>query len=476
MTQIERINTDKISGDQPDQLNQRSIPEHWSWVKLGDISAKITKGSTPTSYKFQYQSSGVKFIRTENIDSEGKVFGITKFINDEANNFLKRSQLKEKDILFSIAGTIGRVGVVSKNDIPANTNQALAIIRLINSNVLHPFIYYYLTSPIVQSIAQKRIAGVGRANISLIDVSAFQIPLPPLAEQKKIVEKIEELFSGLDSGVASLKKAKEQIKLYRQSVLAAAFSGRLHQDSTDSRIDKIKEKKSAKSKNPVNSNPDNQNPENPLIPANPGSDNLPVGWKWVKLGEVSLKIGDVDHKMPKSVENGKYPYLSTKDLTDDFKINFDNAKRISENDFHQLSKKIKPERGDIIFSRYGTIGRNVLVETDIDFLVSYSCAIIKPDSKMITSKYLYLYTLSPLIKSEIKKYTVQTTQANVGISSINNFIVPLPSKEIQQQIVLEIEKRFSEADNLEKAIDDSLAKSELLRQSILSQAFSGKLV
>jgi type I restriction enzyme S subunit len=282
--------------------------------------------------------------------------------------------------------------------------------------------------------AMLNIAGVK-------ELKQIPIPLPPLPEQKKIVEKIEELFSGLDSGVASLKKAKEQIKLYRQSVLASAFNGKLIGD------DKIDEKTG-----------------------------LPKGWQWVKMNDVSLKIGDVDHKMPKTAENGKYPYLSTKDLTDDLKINFESAKRISSNDFEQLSKKIKPERGDIIFPRYGTIGRNVLVETDIDFLVSYSCAIIKPNAEKIISSYLYLYTLSPLIKSEIKKYTVQTTQANVGIASIKNFVVPLPSRETQTQIVEEIEKRFSEADNLEKSIDESIEKADRLRQSILKQAFEGKLV
>jgi len=442
---------------------------NWSWVKLGEV-CETTSGGTPSRKNPKYYDGKIPWIKSGELNFNTIRDSEEKITADAIEN--SNAKILEKGtLLIALYGaTVGRLAFLG---IEAATNQAVAAI-FTPKNLSSKFLYWFLFS-YREKLLTQRIGGA-QPNISQGTLRNIPIPLPPLAEQKKIVEKIEELFSGLDNGVASLKKAKEQIKLYRQSVLAAAFSGRLHQDSTDSRIDKIKEKKSAKSKNPVNSNPDNQNPENPLIPANPGSDNLPVGWKWVKLGEVSLKIGDVDHKMPKSVENGKYPYLSTKDLTDDFKINFDNAKRISENDFHQLSKKIKPERGDIIFSRYGTIGRNVLVETDIDFLVSYSCAIIKPDSKMITSKYLYLYTLSPLIKSEIKKYTVQTTQANVGISSINNFIVPLPSKEIQQQIVLEIEKRFSEADNLEKAIDDSLAKSELLRQSILSQAFSGKLV
>ena len=203
------------------------------------------------------------------------------------------------------------------------------------------------------------------------------------------------------------------------------------------------------------------------------SNQLPEGWKWETFNDVCLKIGDVDHKMPKQFENGKYPYLSTRDFTDDLKVTFNNAKYISEKDFVKLSRKIKPEKGDIIFPRYGTIGKNILIDFDLDFLVSYSCAIIKPNIEKIVPKYLYYYSPSPLIKDEIKKYTVQTTQANVGIESIKNFVVPRPPLDQQTQIVEEIEKRFSEADNLEKAIDESLEKSESLRQSILKKAFEG---
>ncbi|MBK7377543.1 MAG: restriction endonuclease subunit S [Ignavibacteriales bacterium] len=292
------------------------------------------------------------------------------------------------------------------------------------------------------------------------------IPLPPLPEQKKIVEKIEELFSGLDSGVASLKKAKELVRLYRQSVLASAFSGKLTSDKTPKVDGGINNKqliiKNEKAKN-----------NSSLLILN---SSLPTGWKWVKLGEVCIKIGDVDHKMPKPVENGKYPYLSTKDFTDDLKIDFKKAKLISEEDFNLLSKKIKPQKGDIIFPRYGTIGKNVLVDCDKEFLVSYSCAVIKPNTEKIVTKYLYHYSLSPLIQKEIKKYTVQTTQANVGIESIKNFVVPLPSIIQQAKIVEEIESRFAGSEALEKTIDENLAKSETLRQSILKKAFEGHLI
>lgn len=195
----------------------------------------------------------------------------------------------------------------------------------------------------------------------------------------------------------------------------------------------------------------------------------------MKLGEVCTKIGDIDHKMPKQLETG-YPYVSTKDFTDDLKISFKNAKYISKEDYLSLSKKIKPERGDIIFPRYGTIGKNILIDFDKEFLVSYSCAIVKPNHDLVLSKYVYLYSLSPKITDEIRKYVVETTQANIGIASIKSFVFPLPPLSIQEKIVTEIESRLSVCDKLEETIQASLAQCETLRQSVLKRAFEGRLV
>jgi len=202
---------------------------------------------------------------------------------------------------------------------------------------------------------------------------------------------------------------------------------------------------------------------------------LPKGWKWLSLGDVCNKIGDIDHKMPKQLSTG-YPYVSTKDFTDNLKISFDNAKYISEEDYLNLARKIRPERGDIIFPRYGTIGKNILIDFDKEFLVSYSCAVVKPNHNLVLPKYVYLYTLSPKITEEIRKYTVETTQANVGIASIKSFVFPFAPIKEQLLIVSELESKLTVCDKIEETISEALLKSESLRQSILKKAFSGELI
>jgi type I restriction enzyme S subunit len=275
-------------------------------------------------------------------------------------------------------------------------------------------------------------------SLSKGDLLSIELPIAPLETQNLIVSKIEELFSELDKGIEDLKTAQQQLKIYRQSVLKWAFEGKL----TNKKVKKGE---------------------------------LPKGWEWTNFEKVCIKIGDIDHKMPKQLEAG-YPYVSTKDFTNDLKISFDKAKFISKEDYLNLSRKIKPEKGDIIFPRYGTIGKNILIDFDKEFLVSYSCAVVKPNHNLILSKYLYLYSLSPKITDEIRKYVVETTQANIGIASIKSFVFPFPPMVEQYKVVEEIESRLSVSDKMEESISQSLQQAEALRQSILKKAFEGKLV
>lgn len=202
---------------------------------------------------------------------------------------------------------------------------------------------------------------------------------------------------------------------------------------------------------------------------------LPAEWLWSRFGNITYKIGDIDHKMPKTVDNG-IPYLSTGNIKADGTIDFNNAKTISKTDFNRLSLKIKPEKGDIIFPRYGTIGRNILIDFEKEFLVSYSCAIIKNITTLMNPQFAFYYSISPVIKREIKRYTVQTTQANIGIGSIELFVFPLCSLQEQHQIVQAIESRLSVCDQLEQEIRINLEKAKALRQSILKKAFEGRLL
>ena len=203
---------------------------------------------------------------------------------------------------------------------------------------------------------------------------------------------------------------------------------------------------------------------------------VPQGWVWCRLEDVCLDIADIDHRMPQKTNEG-IPYISPMDFTNDGKINYDEAKKISYEDYLELSKKCKPEKGDIIFPRYGTIGVLRIIDTSKKILVSYSCATIKTGLSNIYHKYIYYVLLSNHIQiNEITKYINDTTQANIGLQSIKLFKFPLPPLAEQHRIVSEVEKYFSLIDILEESENDLQQSIQKAKSKILDLAIKGKLV
>ncbi|WP_373197694.1 restriction endonuclease subunit S [Enterococcus faecium] len=154
-------------------------------------------------------------------------------------------------------------------------------------------------------------------------------------------------------------------------------------------------------------------------------------WKQRKLREVS-KIGDIDHRMPPSVDDG-IPYLMTGDFIEENELNFENTKLVSEDDYLQLSKKIRPEYGDILFARYASVGAVRYVSTHRKFLISYSCAIIKPFSD-IDGQFLYPTLKTQKMQQKIEFEINPNSQKNIGIDSLKKLPLFIPKMDEQQKI------------------------------------------
>ena len=207
--------------------------------------------------------------------------------------------------------------------------------------------------------------GVNLPRVSTRYINQYSFPLPPHPIQRAIVSKIEALFSDLDNGIANLKKAQQQLKVYRQAVLKKAFEGALTKEwramqkgllTTELFLEELKEErrkyyddKFVEWKHAVvRWEANGKNEKKPSRPSKPkefskvsskdiiGYEKLPGSWGWSRLGSVTYKIGDIDHKMPKSIEGG-LPYLSTGDIKEDGSIDLDNAKTISKEDFDRLA-------------------------------------------------------------------------------------------------------------------------------------------
>lgn len=190
-------------------------------VLLGDMAQKITKGTTPTTYGASFTTSGVNFIKVESITAQGG-FLTDKFVHideDTHKNMLKRSIIEEGDILLTMAGAIGRVAQVPKEILPANTNQAVSIIRIDRDDVDSRYIRYFLETSDAKSQFLGGITQSAQPNLSLGNISKIQVPLPDLETQKKIAD----VLGTIDEKIELNRKMNETLEQMGQTLFRHYF-------------------------------------------------------------------------------------------------------------------------------------------------------------------------------------------------------------------------------------------------------------
>ena len=182
-------------------------------VQLSEIVELITKGTTPTTLGYEFQDEGVNFFKIECFDENGGfIESKVAHISEECHKKMKRSQLKNGDILFSIAGAIGRVAIVTEEMLPANINQALAIIRISDEQVYLPYIKIILTSPIVIEQFERKKQGVAQLNLSLKDINEISIPLPSKDKQIELAELFDKVVGVISKRDKELSALDDLIK------------------------------------------------------------------------------------------------------------------------------------------------------------------------------------------------------------------------------------------------------------------------
>lgn len=203
------------NGERYPELRFPGFTDAWEQCKLSDLTQLITKGTTPKVKNIQ---NGVNFIKVENISDDG-VISINSYVSEEEHmNFLSRSILSNNDILFSIAGTLGRTAIVKSHLLPANTNQALAIIRL-NKSVDVVYINTFLKSNAIKTYIRKNPTVGAQPNLSLGQVSDLEINIPSYNEQ----EKISNLFSKFDLMITLHQRKLDHLQLQKKALLQQMF-------------------------------------------------------------------------------------------------------------------------------------------------------------------------------------------------------------------------------------------------------------
>ena len=469
------------------------LPKGWATAPLG-VCGTWYGGGTPSKFNDAYWSGGtIPWISPKDM----KRLRISDSEDHISTLALQETNVKafpQGTVLIVIrSGILSRTLPVAVADVEATMNQDLKGL-LPSEGIESTYVAYFLQAEERDILLQCSKHGTTVASIDTTALHIYKLRFAPLNEQRRIVAKIEELFSDLDAGVAALKRAKANLKRYRASVLKAAVEGKLTEQwrakhpATEpasallARILKERRLKweadqlakfAAVRKEPPKNWRDKY--VEPTLPDTNGLPELPEGWCWTSLDSLCSVIADIDHNMPKSDQTG-VKFLSAKDLLDDGTLNFtNNIKLISEADYVRLSRKVKPQRNDIIYSRIGArLGKSRLVETDERFLVSYSCCTIRPI--VILPKFLARYLDCDFVLRRAISDAQSIGVPDLGLEKIKAFAVPLCSIEEQNEIVAEMEQKLSVISVAEKEIEHGMLRAARLRQSILKRAFEGKLV
>lgn len=202
---------------------------------------------------------------------------------------------------------------------------------------------------------------------------------------------------------------------------------------------------------------------------------VPEGWEIKSVRHVLAAIGDVDHFMPESVDNG-VPYLMTGDLKGFLSnVSLQDCKQVSHGDYFRLSRRIKSSKGDIVMARYATIGTLMYVDVDVDFLVSYSCVTLKPDLSKMSGLYLFHYMKSTAFHEGIKNQINTNTQDNVGIKDLQSVKIAVPPIEEQAAIAAFLDFETTKLDALKNKIERSIELLKERRSALITAAVTGQI-
>lgn len=471
------------------------IPDSWIWTTLNELFL-IERGGSPRPIQqfLTDEVDGINWIKIGDTELGQKYIETTKEkIKPEG---LKKSRLVvDGDFILSNSMSFGRPYIVKTT---GAIHDGWLVFRDVDNNLDKDFFYYLLSSSYVYQQFSRNASGSTVRNLNIDIVKQTNISLPPLNEQKRIVAKIEKLFSNLENSDKYLLHLEKQLKRYRQSVLKSAFEGELTKEWRKNQInletadellekikiertlyieneirEKFKDKPEKWIKNKVENEVDKFYSALKPIEEDDKPFTIPTQWEWHLIQESTIKIHyGYTATSDKNIDG--IGYLRITDIQNN-KVNWDEVPNciISEEEV----KKYELEDDNIVFARTGaTVGKSFLIK-DIPIRSVFASYLIRLiPSNQIYSNYIYKFFQSPIYWNQIRENESGIGQPNVNAEKLSNLIFPLCSLEEQIEVVAEIEKHFSIIDKLETVVQQSIKESKRLRQSILKQAFDGKLV
>ncbi|MEI2577505.1 restriction endonuclease subunit S [Scytonema sp. PRP1] len=472
------------------------LPKGWIWVNLEQVASVVDpqpSHRTPPEVDGGIPYVGMGDINNRKIDFE-KARKVSYKVLEEHR---ERYQLKYGDFIFGKIGTLGKPAKLTQ---PFNyaLSANVVLIQPNNAFLNASFAFTYMDSPFIEAILQKGRRATTQAAFGIQRIRVFPFPLPPLAEQHRIVAKIEELFTQLDAGVELLKKVKAKLKRYRQTVLKAAVEGNLTKEWREAnqgelepasvllermlkqRREKWEAEQLAKMKAQGKTPKDDSwklKYKEAFAPDTSDLCELPDGWCWAKIEQLGRVQGGRQRAPRHHTGEHMRPYLRPANV---FENRIDTSSILEMNFTPEEFKIYELKYGDILLNEGQSlelVGRPAIYRNEVPGACFQNTLVrFQSSDGLITEFALYVF-LAYLHNGRFQKIARWTTNiAHLGSTRFAELEFPLASINEQKAIVTEIERITSIIEQIEKTINANLKRAEKLRQTILKQAFEGKLV
>jgi type I restriction enzyme S subunit len=471
-----------------------SLPSGWRITRLGDLCSKTGSGSTPRGGKTVYRTSGVAFLRSQNVHNDGIRLDDVAYIDSQTHQRMSGTQVLGGDLLLNITGgSIGRCARVPDIFCEANLSQHVAIIRPAVPDTQR-FLHWLILSPYFQGFVIDEQTGAGRGGLPKNRMDRILVPLPPLAEQHRIVAKVDELMALLDrleaarsareatrdrlttasltrltapdtnpealrtqarfalDALPALTTRTDQIKQLRQTILGLAVRGKLEdQGSAEQRLQ----------------------PTPNTLPEIEGPFDVPDGWRWARLRDLGmLKGGGTPSKARDDYWSGSIPWVSPKDMKVD--AIHQAQLSISEAAVSATAVHLIPARS-VLFVVRGMIlahsfpvaisGVELTINQDMKALV------LKP---FVAAEYMLmaLKGLKPEMLAKVQRSTHGTCRLEAA--DYADFPVPVPPLTAQHRIVAKVDELMAVCDRLEAALQSADTTRARLLEALLHEALAGE--
>lgn len=454
--------------------SSNGLPASWVKTRLGDVTSKPQYGWTT---KASRSGNNLRLLRTSDISSGRVSWADVPHCELEPKDPTKYF-LNTGDIVVARAGSVGK-SFLMREDV-RDAVFASYLVRF-TPRISSEYVHFFMQSRRYWEQIEEKSAGIAIPNVNASKLSAIKLPLPPLGEQERIVEKIEALFAELDKGEESLRQVQTLLASYRQSVLKAAVTGELTADWRAERAGQLEHGRDLLDRILKARRENWQGRGKYKEPADPDAEflfDVPATWEWASLSQLSfIKGGITVDRKREPADPVTLPYLRVANVQNGY-LDLGEIKEITVD--RDKAEQCLLEPGDILLNEGGDrdkLGRGWVWSGEIDPCIHQNHVFrARPVLPELCSKFISYYSNAFGQPFFMRKGRQSVNLASISMTAISGLPIPLPSIEEQEEIVNAIETKLATVSDIVKTCEAEFARSAALRQSILKDAFSGKLV